>query len=367
MASPIIQQVFPSNEATAVPVGAQIAITLDKSVDLKSAKDNIVIYGADFDMLSGPETATWLHQGDINNPMFLRSPGFKGVVDYDLSAIYVDPDSGEEIEVTDVISPSVEEYANAYYKLLLTPKNLLSEKTEFKVFIVGENEDNLKKGISKRTVYECNSSSASSEDGEVFLFGGYDGTVDDILNVEITSSGNIGLAEYKYWFKSDGVSSATTGRLTSRRFRKLKRSTQIRFSGSKFIKGDTYTFEVYKKEFIEDSYTFSFTTSSSFIEEVPDTMATSPIGTKVVLSNTAGSLTLLDMDPEDGGTNLTFSDNTIVLSFDNDIDSDTVTDDTVAVYAYPVSGFYSGNNSLQEPKILRKKLTVSNNKIIIEV
>lgn len=367
MSSPIIQQVFPSNEATSVPVGAQIAITLDRSVDLKSAKDNIVIYGPDFDMLSGPETATWLHEGDINNPMFLRSPGFKGVVDYEISGMYVDPESGEEIELTDVIDESVEEYSGAYYKLILTPKDLLAEKTEFKVFIVGENEDNLKKGITRRTVYEVDSSSASSEEGEVFLYGGYSGSKDDTLNIEITSSGNIGLAEYKYWFESAGKDSAIKGRLTSRRFRKLKRGTQIRFSGSNFVKGDVYTFKVYKKEFLEDSYTFSFTTSSSFIEDVPDTMSTSPIGTKVVLSGTAGSLTLVDMDPEDGGTNLSFSDNTIVLSFDNTIDSDTVTDDTVTVYAYPVSGIYSGNNSLQEPKLLRKKLTVSDNKIIIEV
>ena len=178
----------------------------------------------------------------------------------------------------------------------------------------------------------------------------------------------MGEAEYKYWFNSEGETKAVKGKLTSRRFRKLEDGIQIRFSGSNFLKDDTYSIKLYEKEFLENSYSLSFKTSSSFIEDVPDTMSTSPIGTKLLEIESSGGLKLLDVVPEDGATNLTFSDRTITLTFDKELDSDTVTDSTVMVYMYPVSGSFTGNNSsLKEPKELRKKLTVDENKIIIEV
>ena len=65
-----IIETFPSNKSESVPVGVKIEITFDRAVDVQSAKDNIVIYGRDFDLVSGPETATWMHEGDALNPVF---------------------------------------------------------------------------------------------------------------------------------------------------------------------------------------------------------------------------------------------------------------------------------------------------------
>lgn len=368
MAKPIVIETFPSNKSVDVPVGVKIAITFDRAIDLKSARDNIVIYGRDFDLLSGPETATWMHEGDALNPLFLRSPEFKGIVDYTLEAVYVDPTTGKEIELTDVTDVTVEEYANVYQKLLIIPKDLLAEKCEFYVYIIGEVEDNINKGLSKRTVYEPDYNLANSEEAKVFVYGGYTGSIDDQLNIKVTKEGNIGEAEFKYWYSSEKESDAVKGKITSRRFRKLSDGLQIRFSGSNFLKDDIYTVKLYTKEFLEKSYSLNFKTSSDFIEDVPDTMSTSPIGTKLLEIEESGGLELTDMIPEDGGTHQSFSDKTIVLTFDKELDSDTVTDATVTVYAYPVSGSFTGNRSaIQEPTELRKKLTVEENKIIIEV
>lgn len=367
MSAPKIISVFPSNEATSVPVGAKICITFDKSVDLESVKNNVVIYGEESEIMTGPNDTIWLSQSDIGETDFLKTVGFKGVVEYTLEGVYVNPDSGEELETDEITSLEAEGYLSAYYKVCLTPKKLLSEKNTYKVFLIGEVEDNLKKGISKRTIYDPDYSSVTSSTGFVHVYGGYDSTVDDKLFIEITKSGNIGTCEYSCWFEKSGKTSSDKGKITSRRFRKIKRNLQIRFSGSSFEKGDIYLVEVYAPEFVEDSYHFSFKTSTDFIEEVPDTMSTSPIGTKVVLSSQEGGLSLLSMSPDDGSTNMSFSDKTIILSFDNDIDESTVDDDTVVVYTYPVSGFYSGGSSQQEPKELRKKMTVEDNKIIIEM
>lgn len=368
MAKPIVIETFPSNKSIDVPVGVKIGITFDRAIDLKSARDNIVIYGRDFDLISGPETATWMHEGDALNPLFLRSPEFKGIVDYDLESIYVDPATGKEIELTDVTDVTVEEYANVYQKLLIIPKDLLAEKCEFYVYVIGEVEDNINKGLSKRTVYEPDYSSVNSEEGKVFVYGGYTRDLDDQINIKITKAGSIGEAEFKYWYSSSKESKAIKGKVTSRRFRRLEDGVQIRFSGSNFLKDDVYTIKVYAKEFLKNSYSLSFKTSSDFIEDVPDTMSTSPIGTKLLELEESGGLILNDMIPEDGGTHQSFSDRTIILSFDKELDSDTVTDATVTVYAYPVSGSFTGNGSaIKEPTELRKKLTVEDNKIIIEV
>jgi hypothetical protein len=364
MAAPKIINVFPSNESESVPVGAKIAITFDRSVDLNSVKNNVVIFGGESEIMTGPNDTVWRSQSNIGDPNFLRTSGFKGLVEYDIEGFYVNSETGERLEVGELTSLTAEEYLSAHYKVELTPNKLLAELNNYKVYIVGEVEDNLKKGITKRTVYDVDYSNANSSTGLIYLYGGYESGRDDKLHIEITEAGNIGTCEYDFWFEKSGKGSKVAGNISSRRYRKIKRNLQIRFSGSSFEKGDIYTVELYKAEFLEDSYTTSFKTSSSFIEEVPDTMATSPIGTKLLQTGIQGGLELLNMSPEDGGTNLLFDEKTIVLTFGNNIDESTVTDDTVVVYTYPVSGTYGSTN---EPRELRKKLTVEDNKIIIEM
>jgi len=367
MSAPKIISVFPSNESTSVPVGAKICITFDKSVDLESVRNNVVVYGEESEIMTGPNDTIWLNQSDIGESDFLKTAGFKGIVEYSIEGVYVNPDTGEELETSEITSFEAEEYLSAYYKVCLIPKKLLSEKNNYKVFAIGEVEDNLKKGITKRTLYDPDYSLVNSSTGFVHVYGGYDSNTDDKLFIEITKAGNIGTCEYSCWFEKSGKTSSDEGKVSSRRFRKIKKNLQVRFSGSSFEKGDVYSIEVYKPEFMEDSYQFSFKTSSDFIEEVPETMSTSPIGTKIVLTSEEGGLSLLEMSPDDGSTNMLFQDKTITLTFDNDVDESTVDDETVIVYTYPVSGFYSGGNSQQEPKQLRKKLTVEDNKIIIEL
>ena len=234
---------------------------------------------------------------------------------------------------------------------------------EYNVVIVGDSEGGATKGISKRPVYDPDVSSVTSTTGELIVYGGYTGAIDDTLNIEITTSGNIGEMDYKYWFDSDPTE-ITSKRISSRRFRRLVEGLQIRFNGSDFVSGDIYTVKVYAPEYLQDSYNLSFTTATSTIVDVPSTMSTSPIGTQLVNSNVVGGLSILEIDPEDGATHQYFKDKRITVSFDNDIDSTTVDDDTVTVLAYPVSGIYSDTNNYEE---LVKKITVVDNKIIIDL
>lgn len=358
MAAPTISLVYPSNEATAVPVGADIQITFSCGVDLSTAKNNVVVYGKDTDFISGPETATFINQGKSAD--FLKSPGFKGVVPCDYELVYVDS-NGDKVDVS-LLSRTEEEAGPYVHKLILSPKTILAPNVLYTVYIIGEDEEGTEKGVSSRTVYEVDDSSATSTTGEVFVYGGFIGESDDTINIKITTAGNIGTAKYKWWYASELESEAREGKVTSRRFRKLEDSLQIRFSGSDFILDDTYTVSLNDREFLDSSYSFSFTTSTTQIQEVPTTTSTTVIGTEN--DPIVGYLKVVESSPEDGDSNLSFKKKQIIIEFDEELDSSTISDDTVTILSYPISGII---DSTEDEEELFKKLTVDGKKLIIDL
>ena len=194
------------------------------------------------------------------------------------------------------------------------------------------------------------------------MYGGYTGELDDTVNVKITEAGNIGTAKYKWWYSSELEAEAREGKVTSRRFRKLEDSLQIRFSGSAFILDDVYTISLNAQEFLDSSFSFSFTTSTTQIQEVPDTTSTSVIG--IATEIVSGYLKVVKSSPEDGDSNLSFKKKQIIIEFDEELDSSTILDSTVTVLSYPISGIINSNEDEEE---LFKKLTVSGKKLIIDL
>ena len=358
MATPTISLVYPSNEATAVPVGADIQITFSCGIDLSTAKNNVVVYGKDTDFISGPETATFINQGKSAD--FLKSPGFKGVVPCDYELVYIDS-NGDKVDVS--LLSRVEEEAGPYkHKLIISPKSILAPNVLYTVYVIGEDEEGTEKGISSRTVNEVDDTSATSTTGEIFLHGGFTGESDDAINIKITTAGNIGTAKYKWWYDSELEVEAREGKVTSRRFRRLEDNLQIRFSGSSFILDDSYTVSLNAREFLDSSYSFSFTSSTTQIQEVPDTTSTTVIGTEN--NPILGYLVVVESSPEDGDSNLSFKKKQIIIEFDEELDSSTISDDTVTILSYPISGIIDSNEDEEE---LFKKLTVSGNKLIIDL
>ena len=69
------------------------------------------------------------------------------------------------------------------------------------------------------------------------------------------------------------------------------------------------------------------------------------------------------MYPEDGATHVSIDERKITLTFSEEIDEDTITEETVTVYAYPASGRY-GDGEVQQ---LKGKLTVNENVLTIEL
>jgi hypothetical protein len=369
MTAPLIAAIYPNSGATAVPAGATIQITFDQGIDIKSISECIVVYGPDFDKTSGPESATWIDPKSGDNLFFLSSPGFTGSVNCDVKLIYVDA-LGNEVTGLEILTPADEVSAGVVSKVIITPKSLMQSEVTYHVYLVGESSDGTKRGISHRTVFDVDSSSAISTDGIVKVYGGYSGATDDVLNVQITSSGNIGSAKYKWWLTSEGVGTAKTGNVTSRRFRHVDQDLglQIKFDGSDFINGDIYTVNLRAPVLMANTYSFSFTIGEGTIIEVPSTASTSVIGTLSSLTSETTYLEVLEMDPPDTSTHQRFKHRKITITFSEELNPTTVTQDSVTVIAYPVSGKFDSNlSNTSEPLELAKKLSVVSNKLIIEV
>ena len=256
------------------------------------------------------------------------------------------------------------------HKLLITPKSLLKPDTEYTVYLIGDSSDGTSRGISHRTVWDPDYGLVTSATGMLHTYGSFEGTSDDTYYIKITKAGDIGTAQYKYWPASDIEANAVTGRVTSRRFRRLDADTgiQIRFSGSDFIVDDVYAIDVRAKALMASSYSFSFTAGSASITSVPETASTSIIGTETSLTSDETALTVLEMVPADGATHHSFRNRTITITFSEDLDSSTVTDASVTVLAYPISGnFDTALSNAGEPVELAKKLTVSDDILTIEL
>ena len=376
MAAPAVTVTYPADEDTGIPVGAILTIQFDRGIDLAVAKQHVVLYGADFDVTSGPESATWIRESTGENPYFLRSPGFKGIVDCDYEVVYVDLDSDAEVDpgaITGEADELAYGLAGVGHMLKVTPQVAMAPDVDYVMYIIGD-PDSTDRGISARTVFDLEANVGNvSTTGDVIAHGSYTGSVADTINIQITTGGDIGTAKYKWWYTSLGVGSATLARTTSRRNRRLDDGVQVRFSGSGFAWGDRFAVNVEPLTRLVVNYKIDFSTndgSYSTAPASPSTPATStppPIGGGSGTGSpgsTSSRFFVVEMTPIDRSYNNPLSTREIVIEFSDDLDSRTITGDTVKVYRYPVSGLYDGQPSVLE---MEKQLTVSDSTLTINI
>jgi len=361
MAKPEIFTVFPNDGSEGVPLGASVEITFSQGVDLRLAKANVVVYGPDFDKTSGPDGSRWIDKNP-KNKNFLKSPGYSGAVECDYEVIYVDQ-HGDLVEPQPVVESRAQEEQGMYsHRLLVKPKELLAKDTEYTVYIVGDSEGGPSKGICKRTVFEPVPTVANPS-ANMIVYGTYKRALDDKVHVRFTKAGDVGEAKYKWWYESDGENNAVVDKLTSRRFRRLSDGIQVRFTGSNYSVGDSFAIDVAAPEYLENSYSFTFLAGSGSIISVPETASTSVIGGDGPAASPDALLQLLSVDPDDGSTHMPLSTRVITLEFSEKVDPDSITEDSLAVFAYPVSGRF-GNKEVAE---LVRKVTVDGSIVKIEI
>jgi len=375
MPAPSLLQVYPANSDTGIPVGISLEVVFDKGIDLNTAKDNVVLYGADFDLTSGPESATWIDQETANNPYFLRSPGFQGLVELSARVVYVDISDPAYPEVTpaSITSEADESAQNIGHKLILTPKEQLAPDVIYNFYVMGD-PDAAGRGISSRTVFDVVPDGANTGNGSMLNYGGYTGASADEVVIEFMVGGDIGTAKYRWYYAGAGVGTAISGRVTSRRYRRLADGLQVRFDGDGFVAGDIFRFNVEPIERLAVNTNVSFTTNDGSYTAAPTSPSTPAPSTAPAStippapgassgSSASSTMFLEEMIPYDRSYNIDVNNRTITIVFDSDLDATTITDETVTLCALPILGLYGQQT---QPNELNKKLTVSGNTLIIE-
>jgi|15BtaG_2_1085339.scaffolds.fasta_scaffold08762_2 hypothetical protein len=373
MAAPTIQRVYPADGDTGIPVGETLKVWFDIGVDEKSIKDSIVLFASESDQTSGPDSAMWIDEDTGNNPYFLSSPGFKGYVPLKFEIVYWDTtDTVTYAEVTSpvTITSEADESSNNYgalVKITIDPEfaATLAADTEYTLYINGD-PDSTDSGAASRTVFDTEADAGNTGSGDLVLYGPYidDGVGDDTLNVKITTGGNIGTADYKWWWDSDGEPAATIDRITNRRYRNVGKGVQIRFTGSSFAVDDLWTANVETLTRMTTSSSVAFTTndgSYTAAPSSPSTPATSSAPATVLPTN-ADPFDVDYMDPLNASYNVDPDKRIITIVFTDDVASGTITDDSVKLWAYPVEGHY-GNT--WAPYELEKSLSLTDDTLTI--
>jgi hypothetical protein len=369
MAIPVVVSTYPADSDVGIPVGATLLVYFDTGVDVLTVKDSIVLYGNDSDITSGPDSAIWIDQQTGNNPYYLTSPGFKGVVPVLIELAYYTLGTTTEVDPGLLLTAADELAANVGHvaKITVDPdcSPQLSKDLVYQWHIVGD-PDSQDTGISSRTVFDVVADVGNTGLGAVLATGTWTGVTADIIHVKITKDGDIGVAKYKWWYESEGEGAAIPGNITSPRFRSVDEGSKIRFTGSGFIVGDAYEFGLSPIERLATNTVLSFSTNDGTYTTAPaspSTPASSSPPTFALPSNNNIAFAIAEMFPLHASYNVDVNNRIISVVFTDAIDAATITNESVKLWKYPVSGHYEGT---YEPVELQKTLTVVGSTLTIE-
>lgn len=389
----------PQNNENDFPIGQEIILYFSEAPDKKKIKESVVLFGTDFDRTSGPDNALWLNSSSGENPFFLRSPGFNGFVDYNIELLF--GEVGKGVLDIDENQAQLDKDENRACFAILTPKNVLKEESKYNLFIVGQNVDNLEnlseeyQSLSKdrallpRTVFDAyqidnNVNTASVRLKSYGSFVPKNNELSTTAIIEITQTGTGSNAKYKWWFQEEGeplvgnpAYNTRIGRCVQR-WRKLDRGVLVRFEEAEYTLGERFYIKCYDRsaDALETSYRIVFQTSTDSIYTYPENQSTSPIGIDGLtipeaIPNVSATeyLKVISVRPADGSVNNPLDLKKIVIEFNNNLDPATITQETVTILSYPVSGTFDGDagtRSDRERKIY-KIISVEDNKLTLEL
>jgi hypothetical protein len=360
MAAPTIDSTNPSSGAVGVPVNTTVSIIFDQEVDIARLKDGgVILEGPDESKSIGPGFE-YIEPPETDEDEFLSSPTLKGITPVSYTIQRVDG-SGNVVPYYDYGS-GVDAGSVYRTKLVLTPKTALGALTEYTVYIIGDEDqdDDYDYGVSARTVYDTIKDAVIGS-GEVLFYGGYTGALRDRFHLELTSTGTVGTATYKWWRDSDLTERTGT---TSAGKRLLADGVKVQFySGQTYQDGDTFSVWCDVPVFMESSYQFSFTTSDHTIETLPTPSTVLTGSTSTSSSTSSTSLSVSSTSPEDRQALVPITLTSITVTLSDSIDASTVSTSTVSVVAKAVDD--SLDQSVPYTETLTYSVSVSGTVITI--
>jgi hypothetical protein len=340
MPAPALDSIYPADGFLTFPVGATIQILLDRETDLESVKDSIMLFGPDFDLRIGADSA--VHAPDAGaNPLddYARSPGYGGEQAVEFTLTKVD-------EVGDAVDPQAtyEEAEELRHLITVTPTNRLRENTEYQLFIAGASgdEDN-NAALSTRSVFDAKAGDANLGSGNAKSSGVYR-LDDDQIVISVVEGGSAADMRFDWW-----LASAPTTIYTVTSFHgkiELAAGVFVEFFGdsdTSFEVSDTFTIDLRAAEFLATTIKVTFSTAVDTVIAPPDTVSTSPIGivpseSEAIPGTIEDDFAMLTSNPTTKSSNLRLETNQIVLTFNKTLDSTSVNLGTVSLKREAVTG-----------------------------
>lgn len=359
----IIDSVNPADSSTGVPLNNNITILFDREIDEWSLEHGgLIVEGPDTDQVIYPGyIPTTLIQGTEGE--ILQSPGYKGLVPGTFIFQRVSLTTASLVNTSDTTGNG-ELFRT---KVIFKPDQPLKPLTNYKVFVVGDDDDTTDEifGVRTRTVFDGVADPGNTGTGSVTFSGTYLGDLTtDTINIRITKSGVSGVAEFEAW-KNSAPLDLIGPTPTSMTECQVIDGVTVQFIEGNYAVDDVFTVVVRRPVKFTDTATFSFTTGNGSITVVPTTTATSVTGSPV--APTVTNFTVVKTSPADRDTNLDPSvAKKIVIEFNDDIDPATINSQTVQVNIEPVIDHPLLTTQVVAGPIANV-LTVSGNKLIIEV
>lgn len=356
----VIVSVHPGADTQGNIIGDTIWVLFDREIDENSIDEgNFIIEGPDTDTFFGPDMGTELpNVSDSGSNDQLASPGYKGLVPGTITF--------QRINLADLniyTGPNDTDGTGNLWrtKAIFTPAFPMQALTQYRVYIAGDElpDDPNVTGIRSRTIFDADTT-GNAGNGVMSFGGTYTGEVADIYHIEITTAGASGVAWYEWWTDSDlshkgPVLSSATGSQT------LSNGVTVRFQPNNFTLHDIYSATVKPPTQFGDNTYWTFETGTGSIQTLPDSVSTSFSGDPKQLVPTAFSV--VSIIPKDTQTNVPLNTRRIVLNFNQPLDPDTITADTVRITGRPVNG----DESVLQTRIIYADLTVSGSKLIIDI
>ena len=361
----IVDLIHPSSAEVGVVLADQIFVIFDKEIDESTLNEgHFFVEGPDTMVLSGPDLL--LHQTSPlnileNDSDILATPGFQSTV----AGAY----TFDRISNTSLVTVSGTDRAGdgTLYrtKVIFTPTQLLAPEIDYNVYLAGDEDltDGLDTGILSRTVFDTITNIANTSDGVAVFTGGYIGEeASDVYNVDVTTSGDIGTARYRWW-KDSAPGDVEENIRTSLSDVLLGTGVYVRFEDQPLDFGDKFTVVTKAGVVYSGNFSWSFSTGSGSITAVPTSTATSIIGEPVTYTASSGIFAVSSTSPSPRSVSVSSGINEIVLTFTNPIDAATVSSSGVTVLAEPADG----DELLMTPRELATDLLVDGSNLRIRI
>jgi len=292
-----ISATSPEHEDEGRPLNTVVSVTFDEEIDLDSINSGafIVTTSASKLVVGGPSFENLTPEPPHS---YLTSDVFTGIVQGAITT---------EDNLTFLFTPASPLFPNATYKVILGTK------------------------ILTKTIGAVEEGGGNTSTGEVTLKGPYVGENDTFV-ITVRGNGSLGTATFSYHKTSGGLESPVmvTDRLTE-----LEDGVFAIFKAGTFVLGDTFTFNVFEGIPLDEIYSFTFYTGAPSYVEVSDEIPSFKIEQREIEgfrridnipSIDSSEFALVSIIPSDRASNIPLGFETITLTFNKDIDPDSISD-----------------------------------------